>query len=134
MMTAAATNYITRLRPLRLPRVCVAVTDSDPAALVDKAEALIRDNTFLEFRLDYLPRPALALPRIKRLMEYNPHVVAIATCRRAASGGKFQGSLASQLDILGKAGASGCQLVDIELQSASKCKPEQVQRLRADRL
>src|SRR6202049_1991868 len=54
----------------------------------------------------------------------------MATCRRAASGGKFQGSLASQLDILGKAGASGCQLLDIELQSASKCKPEQVQRLR----
>ena len=46
----------------------MAITDSDPAALVDKAEALIRDNTFLEFRLDYLPRPALALPKIKRLM------------------------------------------------------------------
>ena len=83
MMTAAASNYISRLRPLRLPRVCMAITDSDPTALVDKAEALIRDNTFLEFRLDYLPRPALALPKIKRLMEYNPHVVAIATCRRA---------------------------------------------------
>jgi len=109
----------------------VAISDSDPTALVDKAEALIRDNTFLEFRLDYLPRPALALPKIKRLMEFNPHVVAIATCRRAASGGKFQGSLASQLDILGKAGAAGCQLLDIELQSASKCKPEQVQRLRS---
>lgn len=131
MTTAAASNYISRLRPLRLPRVCMAITDSDPAALVDKAEALIRDNTFLEFRLDYLPRPALALPKIKRLMEYNPHVVAIATCRRASSGGKFQGSLASQLDILGKASASGCQLVDIELQSALKCRLEQVQRLRS---
>jgi 3-dehydroquinate dehydratase/shikimate dehydrogenase len=130
-MTASAISYISRLRPLRLPRVCVAITDSDPTALVDKAEALIRDNTFLEFRLDYLPRPALALPKIKRLMEYNPHLTAIATCRRVASGGKFQGSLASQLDILGKAGACGCQLVDIELQSASKCKPEQVQRLRS---
>ena len=119
-MSAAPNNYIARFRPLRLPRVCVAVTDTDPTALVDKAEALIRDNTFLEFRLDYLPGPALALPKIKRLMEYNPHVMAIATCRRAASGGRFQGSLASQLDILGKAAASGCQLVDLELQSASK--------------
>ncbi|HEX3351193.1 MAG TPA: shikimate dehydrogenase [Terriglobales bacterium] len=131
MMTAAANNYIARLRPLRLPRVCVAVTDTDATALVDKAEALIRDNTFLELRLDYLPRPALALPKIKRLMEYNPHVMAVATCRRAASGGKFQGSLAAQLDILGKAAAAGCQLVDIELQSAAKCKPEQLQRMRA---
>ena len=129
-MTAASNSYVARFLPLRLPRVCVAVTDTDPAALVDKAEALVRDNTFLEFRLDYLPRPALALPRIKRFMEYHPHVTAIATCRRTASGGKFKGSLAAQLDILGKAGASGCQLLDIELQSAAKCKPEQVKRLR----
>ena len=63
-------------------------------------------------------------------MEYHPHVTAIATCRRTASGGKFKGSLAAQLDILGKASASGCQLLDIELQSAAKCKPEQVKRLR----
>ncbi len=130
MMTAAANNYISRLLPLRLPRVCVAVTDSDPTALVDKAEALIRDNTFLEFRLDYLPRPALALPKIKRLMEYNPHVVAIATCRRAANGGKFQGFAGLPVGHLwAKPRASGCQLLDIELQSASKCKPDQVQRL-----
>ena len=61
-MTAAPNSYVARLLPLRLPRVCVAVTDSDPAALVDKAEALIRDNTFLEFRLDYLPRPRLLSP------------------------------------------------------------------------
>ena len=84
-MTAASNSYVARFLPLRLPRVCVAVTDTDPAALVDKAEALVRDNTFLEFRLDYLPRPALALPRIKRFMEYHPHVTAIATCRRTAS-------------------------------------------------
>src|SRR4029077_4280490 len=86
--------------------------------------------TFLEFRLDYLARPALALPRIKRFMEYHPHLTAIATCRRTASGGKFKGSLAAQLDILAKASASGCQLLDIELQSAVKCQPEQVQPLR----
>ena len=129
-MNAAPNSFVARFLPLRLPRVCVAVTDSDPAALVDKAEALVRDNTFLEFRLDYLPRPLLALPRIKRFMEYHPHVTAIATCRRTASGGKFKGSLAAQLDILGKASASGCQLLDIELQSAVKCKPDQVKRLR----
>src|SRR5246127_299192 len=109
-MTAAANNFVSRLRPLRLPRVCVAVIGSDPAEMLEKAEALVRDNTFLEFRLDYLPRPVLALPRIKRFMEYHPHVVAIATCRRIASGGRFRGSLAAQLDILGKACAAGCQL------------------------
>src|SRR5712692_3250453 len=130
MMTAASNSYIARLLHLRLPRVCVAVTGSDPTEMVEKAEASVRDNTFLEFRLDYLSRPALALPKIKRFTEYHPHVVAVGTCRRVASGGKFRGSLASQLDLLGKAAAVGCQLLDLELQSASKCKPEQLKRLR----
>src|SRR4029077_3859884 len=98
IMTAAPNSYVARFLPLRLPRVCVAVTDSDPAALVDKAEELVWYNTLLEFRLDYLTRPAVALPRIKRFMEYHPHLTAIATCRRTTSGGKFKGSLAAQLD------------------------------------
>jgi len=126
----SAPSYLPRLLPLRLPRVCVAVTGTDPNDLIDKAEALVRDNSFLEFRLDYLSKPALALPRVKRFMESYPGTVVIATCRRTASGGKFKGSIASQLDLLGKASASGCQLVDVELQTALKCKPEQLQKLR----
>ena len=63
------------------------------------------------------------MPKIKRFTEYHPHVVTIATCRREANGGKFKGSLASQLDILAKAAAAGCQLLDLELQSASKARP-----------
>src|SRR5437868_8859195 len=124
-------SFISRLIPLRLPRVCVPVTGSDATDLVDKAEALVRDNTCLEFRLDYLSHPAQARPKIKRFTEYHPQVVVIATCRRQASGGKFRGSLASQLEVLGKAASAGCQLLDLELQSASKCKPEQLQRLRS---
>jgi 3-dehydroquinate dehydratase/shikimate dehydrogenase len=129
-MTAAPNQFVARFRPLRLPRVCVAVTGTDPAEMVEKAEALVRDNTFLEFRLDYLSRPALALARIKQFTEYHPHVSTIATCRRVASGGRFRGSVASQLDILTKASAAGCQLVDMELQSAVRCKRAQLERLR----
>ncbi len=88
MMAAASNSFVARLRPLRLPRVCVAVIGSDPAEMLDKAEALVRDNTFLEFRLDYLPRPALALPKIKQFAEYHSHVVAMATCRRVADWGQ----------------------------------------------
>ena len=126
----SALPYAPRLLPLRLPRVCVAVIGSDATEMAEKAEALVRDNSFLEFRLDYLSKPGLAFPRIKRFIDAHPGIVAIATCRRAASGGKFRGSIASQLDILGKAAAAGCQLVDVELQTASKCKPQQLQKLR----
>jgi len=131
MMAATFNNFAVRLRTLRLPRVCVAVIGSDPAAMVEKAESLVRDNTFLEFRLDYLPRPALALSRLKQFHEYYPQVVSIATCRRAANGGKFRGSIASQLDLLSKAAAAGCQLVDVELQSGARCKPDYWNRLRS---
>ncbi len=99
--------------------------------MVDKAEALARDNPFLEFRLDYLPRPALALAKVKRFLEMHPYVTTIATCRRVANGGRFRGSVASQLDLLAKASSAGCQLLDVELQTAAKCKPAQLQRLRA---
>jgi len=119
-----------RLFPLRLPRVCVAVIGSDANEMAEKGESLVRDNSFLEFRLDYLSKPGLAIPRIKRFLDSHPGTTVIATCRRAASGGKFMGSIASQLDILGKAAAAGCQLVDVELQTAVKTKPEQLQKLR----
>jgi 3-dehydroquinate dehydratase / shikimate dehydrogenase len=96
----------------------------------EKAELLVRDNPFLEFRLDYLSKPGLALPKIKRFLESHPGTFVIATCRRVAGGGKFRGSIVSQLDILGKAAAAGCQLIDVELETARKCKPEQLQKLR----
>jgi len=115
---------------MRLPRVCVAVIGSDGNEMAERAESLVRDNSLLEFRLDYLSKPGLALPPLKRFLESHPGTVGIATCRRAASGGKFRGSIASQLDVLNKAAAAGCQLVDVELQTASKSKPEQLRKLR----
>jgi 3-dehydroquinate dehydratase / shikimate dehydrogenase len=130
MTSATVRNFAPRFLPLRLPRVCVAVTGRDAAEMVEKAETLVRDNPFVEFRLDYLSRPALALPKLKKFAEFHPHVVSIATCRRASSGGKFRGSVASQLQLLAKAADSGCQLVDVELQSAERARPEHIQRLR----
>jgi 3-dehydroquinate dehydratase / shikimate dehydrogenase len=130
MMIASANNYLPRL-PGRLPKLCVAVIGSDAADLMVKAESLAKGNGFLELRLDYLSQPALALPKIKRFTQYNPQVMLIATCRRAANGGKFKGSAASQLEILSKAAAAGCQLVDIELESAQAAKRDQLPRLRS---
>ena len=126
----SSSTFTPRLFPMRLPRVCVAVIGSDGNEMAERAESLVRDNSLLEFRLDYLSKPGLALPPLKRFLESHPGTVGIATCRRAASGGKFRGSIASQLDVLNKAAAAGCQLVDVELQTASKSKPEQLRKLR----
>ncbi len=130
-MSTAVFTSASRSLPLRLPRICVAVVGSSGAELAEKAEALGRDNTFVEFRLDYVSRPGQALPALKKFFSYHPEVVAIATCRRAKNGGKFKGSVAAQVDLLGKAAACGCQLVDIELESATAMKPSELEKLRA---
>jgi len=123
-------SYGVRLMRARIPKVCVAVTGNDGVELVQKAEALVRDDRLLEFRLDYLKNPASALPRIKRFLDFHPEVVVIATCRRAVNGGKFRGSAASELDLLMKAAAAGCQLVDVELETAESLKTAEMDKLR----
>ena len=129
-MISAPASYAPRFLPLRMPRVCVAITGTDANDMIEKAESLARDNSFIEFRLDYVSQPVAAIPKVKKFFEMHQHVVAIATCRRAENGGKFKGSLAAQLDILGKAAAAGCQIIDLELQSALKCKADALQKLR----
>jgi 3-dehydroquinate dehydratase / shikimate dehydrogenase len=129
-MALAPNSIVPRLLPLRLPKTCVAVTGRDASEMVEKAETFVRDNPFVEFRLDYLPKPVLALPKLKKFAEYHPHVYSIATCRRLPNGGKFRGSVAAQLQMLTKAADSGCQLVDVEWQTAERTRPEQIQKLR----
>src|SRR5690348_2545835 len=111
-MSADALISGTRFQPLRVPRLCVPVAAPSPAEMIEKAEGLVRDNSFIELRLDYLRTPAQGLSPLKRFLAYHPQVTAIATCRRAASGGKFRGSVAAELEILSKAAAAGCQFVD----------------------
>lgn len=129
-MNVNPANLAPRFLPARLPRMCVPVWASNPADLVQKAESVVRENPFIEFRLDYLSKPSLALPKLKSFIEYHPEALIIATCRRAANGGRFRGSIASEVDVLVKAANMGCHLIDIELETASRLKPADFERLR----
>src|SRR5919107_2390446 len=100
MSSFQANPLASRLIRQRLPKGCVAVVGSDAAEMCEKAEALARDNLLMEFRLDYLKNPVLALPKFKKLLEARPDIMVIATCRRAVNGGKFKGSAPAQLEIL----------------------------------
>jgi len=130
MALAMSSTLAPRFLPLRLPKVCLALSGDTVEDMLDTAESMARDNPFIEFRLDYLKQPLAALPKIHRFLETHQYVTAIGTCRRADNGGKFKGSLASELDVLTRARAAGCQLVDLELQSALKAKPAAIARLR----
>jgi 3-dehydroquinate dehydratase / shikimate dehydrogenase len=115
---------------MRLPKVCLALSGDTIDDMLVIAESMARDNPFLEFRLDYLKQPLAALLKLHRFLETHQYITAVGTCRRTEHGGKFKGSLASQLEVLAKANTSGCQIVDLELQSALKAKPEAIARLR----
>ena len=101
------TSITPRFVPGRLPKICLALSAEDPDQLLTDAESMARDNPFMELRLDYLKQPTAVLPRLRRFLETHQYVTAIATCRRADNGGKFKGSLAAQLETLGKAVAAG---------------------------
>src|SRR5262249_29848217 len=129
-MNGTSSSYAPRFLPARLPRICVAITAANPADMVQKADLVVRDNPFIEFRLDYLSKPALALAKLKTFVEFHPEALIVATCRRALNGGKFPGSAASQADVLVKAANLGCHLVDVELETATHLKPHDFNRLR----
>jgi len=128
-MRASSSTYAARIRRFRLPRLCIAVIGTDASSIVERAESLVRDNPFLEFRLDYLSQPVAGLPKLKSFLEMHPEATVIATCRRAVNGGKFRGSVAAELSVLLKAADSGFQLVDLELQSVKALKPPELQEL-----
>jgi 3-dehydroquinate dehydratase / shikimate dehydrogenase len=131
MALAISSTLVPRFLPMRLPKVCLALSGDTAEEMLEIAETMARDNPFLEFRLDYLKQPLAALPKIHRFLETHQYVTAIGTCRRADNGGKFKGSLAGELEVLTKAHAAGCQIVDLEFQSALKLKPDAIARLRS---
>jgi len=115
----------------RLGKLCVAVQGETPAELWQRAAGLGEGSRFVEFRLDSLAKPAAALPGLKDFLSHNRDVTAIATCRRRQHGGTFTGNLTAELEILTKAAEAGCQIVDLEVESAEEMKPAQMARFRA---
>ena len=116
---------------LRLPRLCVAVQGATPAEMMASAEAVLKDARFLEFRLDLLTKPPAGIAALKDFLHRHRDVQAIATCRRKPNGGGFAGTLAAELEILQKAAEAGCQIVDLEVESAEQAGKAQLARFRA---
>jgi 3-dehydroquinate dehydratase/shikimate dehydrogenase len=114
----------------RISKVCVAIIGTTPAEMIEKATSVVKETPFLEFRLDYLDKPLLALPRFKQFFEDNTAATAIATCRRAANGGKFAGNVAAEVELLSLAAENGFHMVDLELESAEALKKADLAKLR----
>jgi 3-dehydroquinate dehydratase / shikimate dehydrogenase len=115
---------------LRVGKLCVAVQAGSAAELIERARLALVDSKFIELRLDSLPRPMVALPKVKAFLAVHRDVTVIATCRRKPFGGNFEESLKAELDVLLKAAEAGCQIVDLEVESAEEAMPAQLEQLR----
>jgi 3-dehydroquinate dehydratase/shikimate dehydrogenase len=111
-------------------KICVAITGASAEEIVERASEVLKETTFLEFRLDYLPKPLAALPRLKEFLAENSAATVIATCRCKENGGRFSGSNSAALEVLLKAAEAGFQLIDIELESVEKLPKNTLQHLR----
>ena len=101
---------------ISFPRICVALGISDPKELLAHADREAEaSESFLEFRLDYLPRPEQAPDIIRATLARHPGCSILATCRRHQNHGKFNGSVEDQIHILEKAIEAGAQAVDVEI-------------------
>jgi 3-dehydroquinate dehydratase / shikimate dehydrogenase len=114
----------------RIGKVCVAIIGSTATEMLEKASAVVKETPFLEFRLDYLEKPLLALPKLKHFFADNTAATGIATCRRTVNGGKFAGKVVDEIEVLSKAAAAGFHIVDVELESAEAMKKGEIQKLR----
>lgn len=102
-----------------LPPICVALGFPSPEKLIEHARQEVESGEpFLEFRLDYLPRPDDGVRVIEKFLEEHPECVILATCRRHQNHGKFNGSIEEQLRILSAAVEAGARAVDVEIESA----------------
>ena len=124
------TSTVTQHLRSRISKVCVAIFGATTAEMIEKASGVVRENPFLEFRLDYLDKPLSAMTKIQQFVQDNTAATVIATCRRTESGGRFEGTVAAELDVLSKAAQAGCQIVDLALESAEALKKGDLAKLR----
>jgi 3-dehydroquinate dehydratase/shikimate dehydrogenase len=102
-----------------LPRICIALGLPNVSTLLQHARREAQaGETFLEFRLDFLDRPAKGAEAIRAFLDEFPDCTLVATCRRHQNHGKFNGSIEEQLSILDLAVNNGAHGIDVEIETA----------------
>ncbi len=105
------------------PTICIALGFPSTDTLLDHAAAEARaGETFLEFRLDHLTRPAEGPAAIRLFLKAHPECTILATCRRHQNHGKFNGSIEQEVQLLSDAVEAGARAVDLEIESAESAR------------
>lgn len=105
-------------------RICAVVAAERSRSMWKQLERALRQTRTVELRLDWLLTEKEMQAFLRRLATERPRATLIATCRRREAGGRFRGTIASQLLVLAEALRAGCGWCDLEIESSSQCPPE----------
>src|SRR6266702_301669 len=83
-----------------------------------------------ELRLDYLEDFAQFDSQFRQMLVRLHSPQTIATCRRTAVGGLFQGTVRQQATVLASAARAGCRWIDVELESVQEARTSLLREFR----
>ena len=107
--------------------ICVVLGAETAAAFSRLLKRAGKQAKILELRLDYLANSEETLRFLDSLRGKRRRARLIATCRSRRAGGRFGGSIQAQLATLQLAAESGCDWVDLEIESAIRIPPPVLQ-------
>jgi 3-dehydroquinate dehydratase / shikimate dehydrogenase len=111
-------------------KICAVVAATGARAMLRQLAAALRETRTVELRLDWLADDR-EIGRFLAHLKSPSGAVLIATCRRREAGGKYGGTVASQLARLAEAIAAGCQWYDLEIETVRQCPPQLLEVLLA---
>lgn len=105
-------------------KICAVVASADAESMRRQLRAALRETHTVELRLDWLAGDEEISRFLRRLPSFARGAILIATCRRRSAGGRYRGTIASQLAHLTEAIAAGCRWYDLEIETVRRCPPE----------
>jgi 3-dehydroquinate dehydratase / shikimate dehydrogenase len=105
-------------------RVCAVAAAADARELWRQVREALKSTGTVELRLDWLKDDREIARFLRRLASKAPRATLIATCRRRQAGGRYRGTVATQLIQLAEAVSAGCAWYDLEIETAALCPQE----------
>ena len=109
-------------------RLCAVVAASTAEAMHSQLKLALRLTRTIELRLDWLESDR-EIGRFVAKLKRKPKATLIATCRRQQAGGKYAGTIASELFHLAEAIRAGCTWYDLEIETVRKSPTELIEAL-----
>jgi len=120
---------------LSTDKLCAVVAVPDVKSMQVQVVRALRKTSTVELRLDWLAGDAEITEFLLWLgkTSIGKGATLLATCRRRTAGGKYEGSIPTQIAHLERAIEAGCNWYDLEVESSSVCRPELLHILRRGR-